>query len=957
MRKQDLQNRIIDLFSRFVTLIKGHKAMGNTDINRIAEDVLIPVFKEVYGYQNLKNLNHDKNNYPAIDLGDETAKISIQVTATSGIEKIKETLGGFIKNEYYLTYERVQVYILTEKEEYKYSEKTFRDITNVKIQFDKNQDILDYRDLLEKISKFKVEKLQRICDILETNFGNGQESSKREQTTSNPPAGIPSNLHHSGVAELVGRDQTLKDLHALFQNNDLIVITGMRGVGKTELAIRYALKYQVEYPGGLCWIDIEKANPDEIGKKIVKYAHTKLGFCPDPKLEDLHDQVQQCFRNWCAGRVLLLFDNVNDYTQVKQWIPPAPSQFKALITTHKQNLAQSIQRLDLYVLELEDALKLLELWAGLDRMREAGEEASALCQWLGRLPLGIELVGRYLKRKPDVSVQEILKRLKKKRLEQTAIAIQKTPDDMTAKLGVSAAFELSWQEISNLAQELGCFLSIFTLAPISWSIIQRCHPKHDPEELEDSRDDELLNFHLILRKDRGMYSLHELIREFFRSKLVSQIHTGNLPQFIIKKLSEIASQDFQCIFEVINQGLLDCDFPETNNFLPSALELGEQLYIAKASCVKGIGVLAEYIFSLRKDSKLPQLGIRLDSTYDHSRNIYLHTGWYFGDEVIPDIVELSQEVEKLVSDDDEERFKSLEKLFEVGWNHFKSTQIKYQPSWPWHWIHEDLSNALLKLLNQRILPVEAGALSLEAAWHGLLLLTRGNPPHCYYNPSYHPYSLNDIESCLSEAQKSTFLLGIQHCLNQLEIEIECARSREQDSIGFPDFFLNFKYCTGFTDEILLNYASYIFEGAVRGYEQIINSIFTKISSNLKLASFLPATMVAVVIPPRYNSGMITVGWYWEPLNSGNSSTVDIRISDLMISQNDARYKVALENFSSRYSKPLKYLEIKSISYERLTHEWFGNNPITEIAYKWLWEDFKKIGWVKDNLIYPHFPCW
>jgi hypothetical protein len=132
MRSQNLQSRIVELFSIFGAQVKGHTAMGNTDINRIAETVLIPVFKEVYGYQNLRNLNQDKNNYPAIDLGDETAKIAIQVTATPGSKKVKETLTGFIKNEHHLTYERVQIYILTEKEGYERSEKIFGKLLKVK---------------------------------------------------------------------------------------------------------------------------------------------------------------------------------------------------------------------------------------------------------------------------------------------------------------------------------------------------------------------------------------------------------------------------------------------------------------------------------------------------------------------------------------------------------------------------------------------------------------------------------------------------------------------------------------------------------------------------------------------------------------------------------------------------------------------------------------------------------
>jgi hypothetical protein len=67
MRSLNLQNRIAELLTIFVTQIKSHTAMGRTDINRVAESVLIPILKEVYGYQSLKNLNDSNgiNNYPA----------------------------------------------------------------------------------------------------------------------------------------------------------------------------------------------------------------------------------------------------------------------------------------------------------------------------------------------------------------------------------------------------------------------------------------------------------------------------------------------------------------------------------------------------------------------------------------------------------------------------------------------------------------------------------------------------------------------------------------------------------------------------------------------------------------------------------------------------------------------------------------------------------------------------
>jgi hypothetical protein len=47
--------------SRFVTQIKGAAAMGQTDINRVSETVLIPLFKEVFGFKDLKNLNRPES--------------------------------------------------------------------------------------------------------------------------------------------------------------------------------------------------------------------------------------------------------------------------------------------------------------------------------------------------------------------------------------------------------------------------------------------------------------------------------------------------------------------------------------------------------------------------------------------------------------------------------------------------------------------------------------------------------------------------------------------------------------------------------------------------------------------------------------------------------------------------------------------------------------------------------
>jgi len=89
---------------------------------------------------------------------------------------------------------------------------------------------------------------------------------------------------------------------------------------------------------------------------------------------------------------------------------------------------------------------------------------------------------------------------------------------MTARLGVATAFELSGEILSESAKPLGYLLSLFVAAPIPWLLVEKCLADQDSETLEETRDSELLNLHLLQRTNPGTYRLHPLIRDFFQTK-------------------------------------------------------------------------------------------------------------------------------------------------------------------------------------------------------------------------------------------------------------------------------------------------------------------------------------------------------------------------------------------------------------------------------------------------------
>ncbi len=330
------------------------------------------------------------------------------------------------------------------------------------------------------------------------------------------PTGLPQNIPPSSTDEFVGRARELERLHQQLQRQNEVVIAaveGMGGVGKTELGIQYSLLHLHlnNYPGGICWL---RAREEDIGLQIVQFALTDLGLQPPDDLE-LQQRVRWCWKHWHQGNTLVVLDDVKNYGHIKPYLPPQPSQFKVIITTRlKLNLPSS---LFLEVLASEDALELLAQLIGSEKINQELEKAKELIQRLGYLPLALQLVGRYVKKR-KISLTELLRRLAEKAqvLGHPSLIVPENDPTWTLniKRGVEAAFELSWEELDEPAQHLGCLL-LFALAPIPWLLVESAAPEQDSKELEEARV-KLENLHLL--QGENHYQLHQLIREFLRTK-------------------------------------------------------------------------------------------------------------------------------------------------------------------------------------------------------------------------------------------------------------------------------------------------------------------------------------------------------------------------------------------------------------------------------------------------------
>ncbi|RCJ29215.1 pilus assembly protein PilF [Nostoc minutum NIES-26] len=396
-------------------------------------------------------------------------------------------------------------------------------MTEVYDKFAKN-----YPELANSESRGKLEKLRA---YLTAKYNGGQDAHPTiKEIHENIPPAVP-------FKKFVGREVELQNLHQQLQTSRqvaIVAVAGMGGVGKTELATQYAKQHLQNYQGGVCWLS---AQGIDVGIQILRFVELKFNrIAPDDW--ELADRLRYCWQNWQQGEVLLVFDDVTDYKkQVQPYLPPESPRFKVLLTT-RLGFDRTLPQLPLGVLKPLAAMKLLKSLVDRERLKSEAWVARKICQFLGYLPLALELVGRYLDTMPELSLEKLLKRLEKKRLEHEAIA--KANSLMRYEYGVAEAFALSWEQLDENAQGLGCWLSLYALADIPFSV--EAIEDDEEQELWQKAIAELRKLHLIQWRSKGIYRLNPLIQQFFQMKLDESSNADEVKTAFAAMMVKVAKQ-------------------------------------------------------------------------------------------------------------------------------------------------------------------------------------------------------------------------------------------------------------------------------------------------------------------------------------------------------------------------------------------------------------------------------
>jgi tetratricopeptide (TPR) repeat protein len=362
------------------------------------------------------------------------------------------------------------------------------------------------------LSALNRELVSRVRSTV-VNVAPGGSYAARDNITNiyNAPAAsapvIPT-LHQlrAPVGDFVGREKEINELLATLRGGASAAISGisgMGGIGKTELAFYVANELRDAYPDAQLVVDMRGTDdaPRDPSDALAACIRAFAGV--EQQLPDDLQALTHIYRSVLDGRrALILLDNARDSAQARPLMPPAGS---ALLVTSRETVAlPGMKRVTLEQLEPVEARELLKGIAS----RVPDDVADRICFLCGYLPLAIRAAGSLLDVTADLAPDDYATQLGDERRRLELIGAE------GVDYGVEASFGLSYARLSpdaaRVFRQLAAFPAFFD-ARAEETICEDPGHKHLSELLRRN----------LVRFNEGTqrYSLHDLARLFADSRM------------------------------------------------------------------------------------------------------------------------------------------------------------------------------------------------------------------------------------------------------------------------------------------------------------------------------------------------------------------------------------------------------------------------------------------------------
>ena len=316
------------------------------------------------------------------------------------------------------------------------------------------------------------------------------------------------------ITSFTGREPELRKLVEATADSGGVVgihaIGGMAGIGKTAFAVHAAHALAARFPAGQIFLPLhghtagqQPVDPADALASLLLTAGVPAAQIP-PGLE----ARMALWRDRLAGRqLLLLLDDAADTEQVRPLLPGTAGCLVLVTSRRHLTALEDARTISLDTLPPDEAAKLLVQLAARPDLETGDPAIAEIARLCGYLPLAVGMLARQLHHHPAWAPADLAADL--------AAARDRLELMTTENLSVTAAFDLSYQDLTEAQQQMfrrlglhpGTDIEAFAAAALDGTdvkIARRCL-------------DALYGQYLLTEPARGRYRFHDLIREHART--------------------------------------------------------------------------------------------------------------------------------------------------------------------------------------------------------------------------------------------------------------------------------------------------------------------------------------------------------------------------------------------------------------------------------------------------------
>jgi DNA-binding SARP family transcriptional activator len=343
------------------------------------------------------------------------------------------------------------------------------------------------------------------------------------------PAELP-----AAAPRLYGRSLEFRALDKLAKSgSEVAIITGMPGVGKTALAVRWAQAHRQDFPDGQLYVNLARDGSDEErdnSRSALLRMLSSLGV-PSSRIPPDAQEQAALYRTLLADRkMLVILDDAQSTDQILPLLPGSPMCMTVI--TARNRLTEAAVRIGAATLivaplDQQNGIALLAETVGSDRVETEPGKAVELVQLCGGLPLALQVAGGLLRARPTWSLAMLADSLADRQLDFL----------YSGNLNMRSIIEAVYRGLPHEAAWLLQLLATHPAESIDANTaaeISRMSPAATEANLSI-----LLESHMISEVSPGSYQCHELLRAFARQ--LGEVQQAATPSELTEQRPSAAS--------------------------------------------------------------------------------------------------------------------------------------------------------------------------------------------------------------------------------------------------------------------------------------------------------------------------------------------------------------------------------------------------------------------------------